>query len=850
MKPERWKQIEDFYQAVLEQEPDRRMAFLHSACREDRDLLREVESLLASHGQSQGPETATVVTVPPPVPTLVGQQLGHCQVLSLLGKGGMGEVYLARDTQLDRTVALKVLPPEFALDPDRLQRFIREAKAASALKHPNIAVIHEIGEASGIHFIVMEYVEGGTLETRIRDHELSLAEMLDIGIQIADALEEAHRQGITHRDIKPANIMLTPRGQVKVLDFGLAKRARPETPGGGTATLTASQTTPGVIMGTLGYMAPEQLLGQPADGRSDLWALGVVLYEMAAGQRPFQGQTGFDLSAAILNQPPRPLPTQVPTELKALIERCLEKGPDRRYQQAGEARAALEAIRQGTVAPWVAWRYRLARRPWLSLVTTLVILLLIAGGLSLDWFQRRFWGGMPRIQSLAVLPLENLSGDKEQEYFADGMTEELITNLAKIGALKVISRTSTMQYKGTKKPAAQIAKELNVDGLIEGSVLREGGQVRIMPKLILASTGQIMWADSYQREMRGVLALQGEIASAIADKVRATLTSTEHTRLASARPVNPEAYDAYLKGWHMDKATPQDYDMALRYYELALKKDPNYALAYAGIAGLWAGSGKVGYTAAREAGLKAKAAALKALELDNTLAQAHSALALVNYFYEWDWAGAEVEFKRAIELNPNYPDTRALYSFYLINMKRPEEGMAEIQRALELDPLNGWFQAVHGDDLMYAGRDDEALVQYRKVLGMYSGYPGAHGNISQILFRKAKYEESLAEMKAFYAEDHEVEEALTQGYAQAGYRGAMRRLADLLAARFGKTYVSPDYVATMYMMAGDKAQALAWLEKGLEVHDPDASQYGHDPIYQTLRSEPRFQEIVRRLNLP
>jgi TolB-like protein/predicted Ser/Thr protein kinase len=850
MKPERWKQIEELFQAAFKLEPEWRVAFLRSACGEDADLLREVESLLASRAQEQGPETATVVTPRPLAPALIGQQLGHCQVLSLLGKGGMGEVYLARDTQLDRQVALKVLPPELALDPDRLQRFIREAKAASALKHPNIAVIHEIGEACGTHFIVMEYVEGGSLEARIRDHKLPLAEILDIGIQIADALEEAHRQGITHRDIKPANIMLTPRRQVKVLDFGLAKRTRPETAGEGTATLTASQTVPGVIMGTLQYMAPEQLLGQSADGRSDLWALGVVLYEMAAGERPFQGQTGFDLSAAILNQPPRPLPAEVPTELKALIERCLEKDPYRRYQQVGEVRVALEAIREGTVAPWVAWRYRLARRPWLTMASTVVILLLIAGALSLDWLQRRFWGGMPRVQSLAVLPLENLSGDKEQEYFADGMTEELITNLAKIGALKVISRTSMMQYKGTKKPLPQIAKELNVDAVIEGSVLREGGQVRITAQLIQASTDQQLWAESYQREMRGVLALQGEIASAIADKVRAAVTPTERARLTSARPVNPEAYEACLKGmqsWY--KVTPQDIDSALEYFELALKNDPNYAAAYAGIAMVWLGRQQMGWTAAREAGPKAKAAALKAIELDSTLAQAHYSMASVKLLCEWDWAGAEVEFKRAIELNPNYPDARAHYSLYLMIMKRPEKGMAEIQRALELDPLNVWFLAIYGADLESAGRDDEAIVQFRKALRTSPDFPGAHWELSAILFRKAKYEESLAEMKAYYAGDREMEEALTQGYAQSGYRGAMRRAADTLTGRGRKSYVLPCDVAGLYAWAGEKAQALAWLEKGFEVRDPNMPYVSVVPDYDTLRSDPRFQDLLRRMNL-
>jgi Tfp pilus assembly protein PilF len=432
------------------------------------------------------------------------------------------------------------------------------------------------------------------------------------------------------------------------------------------------------------------------------------------------------------------------------------------------------------------------------------------------------------------------------------MTEELITNLAKISALKVISRTSMMQYKGTKKPLPQIAKELNVDAIIEGSVLREGGQVRITAQLIQASTDQHLWAESYQRDLRGVLALQGEIASVIAQKVRAALTPTERARLASARTVNPEAYEAYLKGmqsWY--RFSPQDIEAALEYFELALKKDPNYAPAHSGVALVWIGRQQMGYTAPREAGPKAKAAALKAVELDSTLAQAHSSLASVNYLYEWDWAGADVEFKRAIELNPNFPDARALYSHYLMIMKRPEEAMAQMQRALELDPFNALFQVWYVSDLESADRYDEAIVQIRKALRTSPGVPFfAHWMLSGYLFRKAMYEESLAEMKAYYAGDREMEEALTQGYAQSGYRGAMRRAADLLAARARKTYVLPSDVAGLYVMAGEKAQALAWLEKGFEVRDPNMPYVNVYQIFDSLHNTPRFQDLLRRMKLP
>jgi serine/threonine protein kinase/tetratricopeptide (TPR) repeat protein len=784
-----------------------------------------------------------------------GETVSHYRILEKLGGGGMGVVYRAHDEHLDRDVALKVLPAGLLSDETARSRFRREALTLSHLNHPGIAVVHDFDSENGVDFLTMEYVEGETLAAKTATGPLAEAEIINLGTQIAEALEEAHERQIIHRDLKPANVMVTAKGRAKVLDFGLAKMVRPREVDAATASLAESQ--PGLVVGTVPYMAPEQLQGKVVDSRADIYALGAILYEMATGQRPFPEKQSTPLIASILTEPPQPpreLNGQVSPGLEAIILKALEKDPDQRYQSARDVLRDLAGL-SVPVSVFGALRRTATRRRMLTIDVAVGLVLTVALliGLNVAGLRDRLTGGpsAPKIKSLAVMPLANLSGDPQQEYFADGMTEELITNLAKISSLKVISRTSIMQYKGTKKPLPQIAKELNVDALIEGSVIREGSQVRITAKLIQATTDKNLWAESYQRDLRSVLALQSEIASAIAAKVRAAVTPAVRTRLASARLVNPEAYEAYLKGMQrFYKVAPQDLDAALEYFELALKKDPDYAPAYAGIAGVWAVRSMAGWSTPGQAGPKAKAAALKAAELDSTLAQAHYSLAVVKGFYEWDWAGADVEFKRAIDLNPNYPDTRAAYSSYLMIVKRPEEAIPQIQRALELDPLNPLFPAQYATDLELAGRYDEAMAQSRKALRTSPENPFLHWELSSLLSHKAKFEESVAEMKAYYARDREVQEALTQGYAQSGYRGAMKRAADTLAARGRKTYVLPCDVAALYLWAGEKDQALEWLEKAFEVRDPNLPFVNLMLVFESLRNTPRFQALLRRMNLP
>jgi serine/threonine-protein kinase len=764
---------------------------------------------------------------------MIGKTISHYEITEKLGEGGMGVVYKGIDTRLGRRVAIKVVNAEFT------QRFEREAKAISALNHPHICTLYDVGDHGGAPYLVMEYVEGKPLKG-----PLPAGEALPYAIQVCEALAAAHKAGIIHRDLKPDNILLTTEGSVKVLDFGLAKLQ----PSLAVDTPTVTMTEQGVVTGTAPYMSPEQAQGQQVDARSDIFSFGAVLYELLSGRRAFRGETmGATLAAVIAFEPP-PL-KEAPPEVARIVGKMLAKKRESRYQSTKELLADLRAAAQpGAGLVW--------RRLWLALAAALLIVVAIVAALDVRGLRTGLITWMrapaPSIR-LAVLPFANLSGDSEQEYLSDGLTQEMITQLGGLHPqrLSVIARTSVMRYKKSEKPIDQVGRELGVDYILEGSAQREAGRVRITAELIQVRNQTQLWAESYERELAGILALQSEVARKVAGSLALKLLPAQQAGLASARTVNPEAYEAYLKGmqsWY--RSTPQDLGAALEYFELALKKDPNYAPAHSGVAMVWIGRQEQGYTAPREAGPKAKAAALKAVELDNTLGQAHLSLATVHWLCEWDWARAEEEFKEAIELNPNYPDARAFYSNYLACMERSEEAMVQIQRALELDPFNPFFQGFHAAVLEFAGRYDEAIVQYRKALRAFPDLPFARWNLSSIFFRKAMYEESLAETKAFYAGDREMEEALTQGYAQSGYRGAMRRAADLRAARARKGYELPSDVAEMYAWAGEEAQALEWLEKALEVRDPNMPHVRLYPSFQTLRNTPRFQDILRRMNLP
>jgi eukaryotic-like serine/threonine-protein kinase len=785
---------------------------------------------------------------------MIGKTISHYRIVEKIGEGGMGVVYKAEDTKLQRTVALKFPPLDRLAGEDHKTRFTREAQAAAALNHPNICTVYEIDEADGHTFIAMEFVEGHSIKEKLRERPLPLEEALDFAAQAAQGLEAAHKKGIVHRDIKSANLMLTAQGQVKVMDFGLAQV-------GERSQLTKTGTT----LGTAAYMSPEQARAQPLDHRTDIWSLGVVLYEMLTGNLPFQGDVEAAVAYAVIHNEPEP-PTArrsgLPIEVDHILDKALAKTLDERYQHIEDLLVDLRALQRSTQtgeAALISRKRRPARKKISALKVaafTAVAVLFAAAALYLMRARRGEPGpGEAPLQqaSVVVLPLDNLSGDPEQEYFSDGMTDELISDLGKIGALKVISRTSAMHYKGTRQPLPEIARELGVSHVVAGSVMQAGDQVRITAQLVDAATDQQLWSDSFVRERRDILVLQAQVARTIAQQIRVRLSPQEQARLSGSTTVNPEAYEAYLKGkFEVARFSPADIDAALEDYKLALEKDPHFALGYAGIAIVWASRQQMGVVPPNEAGPRATAALAKALELDSTQEEVQFAAAVVSGWVEWDWAASEAAFRRVLDINPNHAAARAFYAHLLFALRRPQEAMQQIERAIELDPHNPLYQTLYGQDLAFVGRYDDAIAQLLNALKTAPNSLGAHTGLHAAYHQKGMDKEALEHWKAKLAivGGRETVEALDRGYAEGGYQRAMALAAEALAARSHSGYVSPFNIANLYANAGNKDQTLDWLEKAYEAHEPNTPFIHVIPGFAFLRNEPRFSELLRRMNLP
>lgn len=787
---------------------------------------------------------------------MIGQILGHYRILEKAGSGGMGVVYRARDLQLERDVAVKVLPTGTLRGDVAHRRFHKEAMALAKLNHPNIETVYEFASQGGIDFIAMEYVGGKTLADKLGVSSLPEREVARLGMQITAALGEAHSRGLIHRDLKPENIAVTEKEEVKVLDFGLAKLLHSDPDKDGASE---SLTQMEAAAGTLPYMSPEQLRGEAVDARSDIYAIGAVLYEMATARRAFSGGIASRTIDSILHQPPvapRTINGGISAELERIILKCLEKEPGNRFQSAKELEvdlrrlAAPSAISAGPNAASrsvSAWTFAKAAG-----------VLLIAAASAFVIVERRTrsnaHAGIPAIQSVAVLPLANLSGDPSQEYFADGMTDELITEMGQIGMLRVISRTSVMQYKGVKRRMPQIARELNVDGVVEGAVERVGDRVRITAQLIHASTDRQVWSHSYEREMQNVLAMQDEVAQAIVAEIRTNVTSPKGTQAVSARSVDPEAYELYLKGrYFWNKRTEEGLKKGLEYFQQGVAKDPGDPRGHAGVADSYLMLAEYGALPADEAVPRAKAAALRALELDDSRAEAHASLASLKEDYDWDWAGAEKEFKRSLELNPSYATSHQWYAEFLAEEGRFDEAVDEITRARSLDPLSLIVNTVVGEIFYESRQNDKAMQQLRRTLELDPNFREAHRFLGETYLQMSKHDEAIGELQTALGLSNnsaQSEAFLGQAYALSGRRGEAIAILDRLKAREAEGYVSPADLARVYIGLGEKDEAVRLLEEACKRRLPSMVELKVDPSLDSLRADRRFQNLLRRVGFP
>jgi serine/threonine-protein kinase len=782
-----------------------------------------------------------------------GDRIGPYTIVAPIGAGGMGEVYRAHDERLARKVAVKVLAQGIAASPEALARFHREAKAVAAISHPNILAIHDFGNTDNLTYAAMELLEGETLRERLQQGPVPLRKAIDYARHIAEGLAAAHEKGIVHRDLKPENVFLTSDGRLKILDFGLAKTEACLPTTSPEANTDALESIPGHIMGTVGYMAPEQVRGRQVDHRSDIFSFGAMLYEMLTGKRAFQESSPVETMSAILTRD-APVITGgiVPPALERIIRRCLEKNPEERFQTARDLAFALEQATSSPTAPAL-------NLPSRRVALVVLVLLITAAVIIALLLQRERWTktrllASPDIKSIAVLPLQNLSQDTNQEFFADGMTDALISNLARIRALRVISRTSVMRYKKEMKPLPEIARELNVDAVVEGSVLHSGDRVRITAQLIHGASDRQLWTHTYEENVRDVIDLQNEVARAIAREINVEVTHQVDTYLRRSKAVDSAAHEAYLRGrYYWNKRTEESMTKGLAYFQEAIDRDPAWALGYAGLADSYAMLGAHGGISPRQSLTRARAAALKASEIDPTLADPHATLLALHLDFEWNWPAVEREYHKAIELNPSHLMTHQWFAMYLATMRRHAESLKEIKVARELDPLSPLVNSHVGVVLLLARRYDDAVREFRSVLEIDPNYILPHWFLGHVYEQAGRYNDAVAEQRkavTVSGRSPRYLASLARALALDGRRKEAEEILQEIERLRKRRYISPLDLCFVYAALGQKGKALDFLDAAYEERSWGMYRIQVDPRFDSLRSEPRFQAVVARMHFP
>ncbi len=836
-------------------------------------------------------------------------QLGRYRIRSLIGAGGMGEVYLAHDTSLNRKVALKVLPAELGSNDDRMRRFKQEATAAASLNHPNIAHIYEVGVADGCNFIAMEFVDGATLRHKIHDEEEDLYKLLRALQHVADGLAKAHDAGIVHRDLKPDNIMVSSDGHSKILDFGLAKLIEPQTTTGSAIsseepTILQQYSTPGLILGTLGYMSPEQAQGKSKeiDHRSDIFSFGCILFEAITGQKAFAGKDQIEVLNKIIREPAPPLSAltpDAPADLQRIVRRCLAKDPNERYQNikdvaielkevrrelqerglaegvprlysaSGATRAGGEseatrlqsasatAVRSNSVATRASSAEfivnELKQHKTATVIGALVALAVVIGAVLGIRSYLHARTTEVAIESIAVIPFMNQSNDQNAEWISDGLTESIINKLTQLPNLKVIARSSVFRYKGKETDPIAVGKELGVRAVLTGRLMQRGEAMLISAELIDVRDGKQLWGEQYERKLADMLSVQREIAREITNNLRPTLSGVEQSRAEKQFTANAEAFQLYLKGrFYWNKRNPPDMWRAIPFFEQAIEKDPNYAMAYSGLADTYALLAAYTNTPARELMPKAKEAALKALTLDDQLAEGHASLGQIVAYYDYDFVTAEREYRRAIELNPNYATAHQWLAEHLAATKRIDEALVEIDRALDLDPMSVIMNRIYADILLDARRYDEAIEQYRKTVALDPKVPTVHYFLARAYEAKGMYDEAVKEYSiasSFGTVLEDVPAKANEVYKNSGWNAYLQFNVDQLVNAPERNF-PPFMIGAFYAKLGRKDEAMLWLEKAYVERDFRMTVISVSFEFDGMRSDPRFKELLRRMGLP